>query len=147
MRLAWAGRSCLFCPMKILLLVLAVVAVLMVVQRRLAGQVIKPTEVLRLLAGGQAVLIDVREPAEWADTGVAAPAVLLPLSDLQGPRTRWKPFLDQNRGKTLLLYCRSGNRSGAAARLLAQEGWTTVNAGSFQNWSGAGQPVRAVPNR
>ncbi|MEI7551460.1 MAG: rhodanese-like domain-containing protein [Verrucomicrobiota bacterium] len=133
--------------MKILLLVLAALAVLMVVQRLLAGSVIKPAEVVQRLAGGQAVLIDVREPAEWAATGVAAPAVLLSLSDLQGPRTRWKPFLDQNRGKTLLLYCRSGNRSGLAARILAQEGWTTVNAGSFQNWAGAGQPVRAVPDR
>ena len=39
---------------------------------------IAPAEAAKLVAAGKAVLVDVREPNEWLDTGVAAPAVLLP---------------------------------------------------------------------
>ena len=101
-------------------------------------------EAARLVAAGQAVLVDVREPDEWADTGVAAPAVLLPMSDLNGDKKLWTPFLKENEGKTLLLYCRSGNRSGKVASALAAEGKTVANAGAFKDWAEAGLPVRKV---
>lgn len=130
--------------MKVFLLTLFVVAAFLVFNRVARGQTIDSAEAAKRVAGGQAVLIDVREPGEWASTGVAAPAVLLALSDLQGPRSQWKPFLEENRGKELILYCRSGNRSGVAARLLTKEGWTTANAGAFKDWSAAGLPVRRV---
>src|SRR6185369_12116404 len=39
-------------------------------------QKISPTEAAKLVADGKAVLVDVREPAEWAENGVAKPAVL-----------------------------------------------------------------------
>ena len=40
-------------------------------------QKITPADAAKLVAAGKAVLVDVREPAEWAETGVATPAVLL----------------------------------------------------------------------
>ena len=104
--------------------------------------VLTPAEAAAQLKAGGAVLIDVREPEEWAETGVAEPAVLLALSDLRGERTTWKPFLEKDRDKTLLLYCRSGGRSAKAAELLATEGFKTANAGGFKAWSDAGLPVR-----
>lgn len=131
--------------MKFLFVALGLVAALLVFSHYSRGKTITPTDAAKRLDGGKAVLIDVREPGEWADTGVAAPAVLLSLSDLQGSRENWKPFLEANAGKDLLLYCRSGNRSGVAARLLAKEGWTVFNAGAFKDWSAAGLPVRKVP--
>jgi len=130
--------------MKVFLLTLLVVAAFLVFGRLTRGQTIDSTEAARRVAGGQAVLVDVREPGEWASTGVAAPAVLLSLSDLQGSRANWKLFLEENRGKELILYCRSGNRSGIAGRILTKEGWSTVNAGAFKDWSAAGLPVRSV---
>jgi rhodanese-related sulfurtransferase len=102
---------------------------------------VAPTEAAQLVADGKAVLVDVREPDEWAD-GVAAPGELLALSDLQGARQTWKPFLEKNRDKELILYCRSGGRSGRAAQLLASEGFRTTNAGGFGDWARAGLPVR-----
>ena len=102
---------------------------------------VAPAEAAQLVADGKAVLIDVREPDEWAG-GVAAPAVLLALSDLTGPRQTWKPFLEKNRDQELILYCRSGSRSGRAAQLLAAEGYRTANAGGFNDWARAGLPVR-----
>jgi rhodanese-related sulfurtransferase len=102
---------------------------------------VTPAEAAHLVADGKAVLVDVREADEWAD-GVAAPAELLALSDLTGPRQTWKPFLEKNRDKELILYCRSGGRSGRAAQLLAAEGYRTANAGGFNDWARADLPTR-----
>jgi rhodanese-related sulfurtransferase len=109
-----------------------------------AGQVAKlsPTEAAERVAQGKAVLVDVREPDEWADTGVAAPAVLLPMSDFNGAQKLWKPFLEQNAGKELILYCRSGARSGRVAQKLADQGKSVANAGGFREWEAADLPVR-----
>jgi len=101
-----------------------------------------PAETAARLKSGDAVLIDVREPSEWAETGVAEPAVLLAMSDLRASREQWKPFLEKNHDKTLLLMCRSGNRSGQVAALLAKEGYKTVNVGAFAAWKAASLPVR-----
>jgi rhodanese-related sulfurtransferase len=104
--------------------------------------VLAPAEAAKRVADGNAVLIDVRGPDEWAETGVAAPAALLPLSDLTGARKQWKAFLEKNRDKELILYCASGHRAGRAAKRLAKEGFRTANAGGFSDWQAAGLPVR-----
>ena len=101
-----------------------------------------PAEAAQRVAAGTAVLVDVREPGEWAETGVVAGAATLALSDLRGERRDWKPFLAANKERELILYCRSGNRSGQAARLLVAEGYRTANAGGLRDWSAAGQPVQ-----
>ncbi len=98
------------------------------------------------LEAGTAVLIDVREPAEWA-AGVAKQSALLPLSDLRGERAQWSAFLAQHRGRKLLLYCASGTRSGMAAAQLRREGHDAVNAGSLTAWRNAGWPVGAPARR
>jgi len=79
---------------------------------------------------GRAILIDVREPAEWAGL-VAEGALLLPFSDLRSSRLQWTPALERLRGTRLMLYCESGVRSGMAAAKLRKEGYETVNAGSL----------------
>ncbi len=96
------------------------------------------------LRAGTAVLVDVREPAEWVD-GVAAGAALLPYSDLKGERLRWSPFLDQNRDRRLLLYCGSGVRSARAAQRLQVEGVDALDAGTLRDWRRVGWSV--VPPR
>lgn len=101
-----------------------------------------PAEAAARVKAGSAVLVDVREPAEWADTGVVSGAALLPLSDLRGGRAKWTPFLEANREKEIILYCRSGNRSGQVAKVLSKEGFRTSNAGAFSDWKKAGQPTR-----
>lgn len=91
---------------------------------------IEPAEALQKVAGGGAVLIDVREPSEWTG-GVVTGALLLPLSDLKGSRSVWAKELDSAKGKELVIYCRSGNRSGIAGAILEKEGWIVWNAGSY----------------
>ena len=128
--------------MKTLLLLLVLVTVLFVVKRVMAGPSIGPAEADARVKAGTAVLIDVREPDEWAD-GVAGPALLCSFSDLRGDRAQWKAVLEQNRGKEFIVYCASGARSGIAAGLLRKEGFNAVNAGGYGGWRAAGLPVRA----
>ena len=98
----------------------------------------------KLVAEGKAVLVDCREPAEWQDSGVAAPAVLLPKSDFDGDQKQWKEFLAQNSGKQILVYFRTGNRSGTVAKALAAKGVKAANVGGLKDWTAAGLPTRPV---
>src|SRR5688572_17175284 len=88
---------------------------------------VTPSDAFSRVSAGEAVLVDVREPSEWAESGVAAPAELLPMSDFDGDQKLRKPFLEKNAGKELILYCRSGNRSGKVAAKLEAKGHKVGN--------------------
>lgn len=92
----------------------------------------------RWLEQGQAVLVDVREPAEHASERIAGSA-LHPLSAFD-PRS--VPGSD---GRKLVLYCRTGNRSGQAGRRLLADGYAEVHhlRGGLVAWTEAGCPVEA----
>ena len=77
-------------------------------------------EAIRLSDEGRTV-VDVREPFEW-DAGHVADAVHIPLAELPGRLTTDLP----DRSAPLLLYCRSGARSGRAAEFLVANGYTDV---------------------
>lgn len=101
---------------------------------------IAPSDAFDAIRAGRALLVDVREPGEW-QAGVAAEAVLLPLSDLTGGRKHWKAFLETVQARQVLLYCASGGRSALAARMLAGEGFLAANAGGLREWVAMGWPV------
>lgn len=71
-----------------------------------------------------AVLIDVRTSSEF-NSGAAPGAKNIPLQELQHHIGTLK-----KQGKTVIAYCRSGNRSGIAAQLLNEKGVEAYNAGS-----------------
>jgi len=98
-------------------------------------------ETVELLKGGKAVLVDVREPAEWNE-GVAEPAHLRALSDLTGARGTWAPFLMKYHAHELILYCQAGKRAETAAKLLASEGFRVANLGGIGTWRDANLPMR-----
>ncbi len=98
----------------------------------------------RLVAEGKAVLVDCREPAEWKDGGVAAPAALLSKSDFDGEQKQWKAFLEKNKGKQIIVYCRSGGRAGTVAAALNAKGHTASSVGGLKDWTAAGLPTRAA---
>ncbi len=107
---------------------------------------VQPAAIMARVRTGEIVLIDVREPSEWAG-GVAQGALQLSLSDLSGKRAQWRPFLAAHDGCELALYCGHGVRSGMAARILRREGYRALNAGSFHDWTAAGWPVIAPASR
>lgn len=121
--------------------VLAAISFLMLRPLIMGGRRITPADAAAQIAAGTAVLIDVRNPDEWR-SGAAAPAALLSLGDLKSERREWKPYLEKNREKLLILYCASGMRSGVAAGILKKEGFRVANLGGFGRWSQAGLPIK-----
>lgn len=84
---------------------------------------ISPEEVKqRLDAGEDLHLIDVREPHEHAAFNIGG--ILLPLGKIQSMDTE---DIDDLKDKEVILYCRSGNRSGIAAMTLTSMGFTNTN--------------------
>ena len=67
-----------------------------------------------------ATILDVREPHEWAATGVLPGSTLIALGEL--PRSLESLDIDA----AVLVVCRSGNRSQTAAAFLIHSGFTTV---------------------
>ena len=105
---------------------------------------VAPVDRVEDLRRGRAVLVDIREPKEW-EGGVARSAVLLPMSDLNGPRILWADFLRKESGREILLYCAAGGRAGRVAKILADEGYRAANTGGFGDWTGSGWPVDRAP--
>jgi rhodanese-related sulfurtransferase len=86
-----------------------------------------------------AILIDVRTPEEWkGESGHLRNALLIPLADL----SERLPELEQYRSRPIVVYCRSGNRSGKAAKILIDHGFDAFNmTGGMRQWNARGYPV------
>ena len=89
-----------------------------------------------LVKAGQALVVDVREPDEFADGHVPG-AINLPLSSFD-------PAAVPHPGdRTVVLNCLGGKRSGMALDqcATAQAAIDTHLAGGFKAWADAGLPV------
>ena len=72
----------------------------------------------RLDQGEKVNLVDVREPYENAEFNIGG--ILYPLGNIQSMMVdELEPFMDEE----LILYCRSGNRSGQACMILETLGF------------------------
>jgi len=93
---------------------------------------------------GQALLVDIREPAEHA-TGVAAGARLLPLSQL----ARRRHEIPTDPARPVLLICATQNRSSATLRELHGLGLHHVRYvhGGMRGWVQRGWPTVAPGTR
>lgn len=95
-----------------------------------------PAQIESKLAGGRAVLIDVREEFEHAEEKIEG-AHLLPLSRLEAAEVE-----KIAEGREVLLHCRSGNRSGKAMAKLAESGVSASHlAGGIEAWKSSGRTV------
>ena len=81
-----------------------------------------------LIKNPETLVVDVRSPLEYAAEHIPG-AQNIPLEELTTRLAEFKSIQ-----KPLVLYCRSGNRSGIAANILKQNGITDVyNGGSLEN--------------
>lgn len=97
---------------------------------------ITAAQLAELLNKGEALVVDVREVNEFADGHIPG-AVNMPLSTFQASK------LPKAEGKTIILNCLGGKRSGMALDKcsVAQEAVDTHLAGGFGAWASAGLPV------
>ncbi len=89
---------------------------------------------------GQAVLVDVREPAEYETQHIVG-AHLLPLGKICAGEL---PVYD---GKKLVIHCRKGGRGGAACQKLEAEGHNAEIynlEGGIEAWEVAGLPTASA---
>jgi DMSO/TMAO reductase YedYZ molybdopterin-dependent catalytic subunit/rhodanese-related sulfurtransferase/glyoxylase-like metal-dependent hydrolase (beta-lactamase superfamily II) len=95
----------------------------------------------RSLVAAGALLLDVREPDEWAE-GHAPEAVLIPMGDVQARQGELPT------DRRIVVVCRSGGRSAAITDALRTRGYDAVNlTGGMCAWTAAGLPVTApVPS-
>ncbi len=93
----------------------------------------------RVEANENAIMVDVREPSEWATTGVPVGARLISLGVFTGQGAPAELPKDQE----IYIICNSGNRSRVAADVLVKSGYSQVfNVdGGIQAWLAAGLPV------
>lgn len=88
-----------------------------------------------LLTAQSAVVVDVRQHAEWT-TGHIQDAIHIPLTQLP------KRLHQLPHDKTIITVCRSGHRSALAARTLTRAGHNVLNLrGGMRAWARAGLPL------
>lgn len=111
-----------------------------------------------LARAGRLVLVDIRTPAEWAQTGVPAGAALAPLTEApQRLRPEFPADVERalggRRDRPVALICRSGGRTAVARRLLLAEGFARVldvaegmaGSGFGPGWLARGLPIEPWP--
>ena len=99
-------------------------------------EMVDPHTAQRWFERGEAVLVDVREPHEFAMEHIAG-AASLPLSTFDPARL---PAISDKR---LLLMCASGVRCGIASQVMLRAGHSGIYrmAGGLMGWKASGGPV------
>ncbi len=101
---------------------------------------IKAEKLKKWLDGGEAILIDVREGAEYQAINISG-AVNLPLSKIN---LREILALTDNNGKKIILHCQAGKRSDMACKKIMNENpeFDIYELdGGIDAWQNAGLPV------
>ncbi|MDF2891608.1 MAG: Rhodanese-related sulfurtransferase [Clostridia bacterium] len=76
------------------------------------------------------ILLDVRTPEEYAEVHIPG-SILIPLDTIQKEAMNKLPDKDA----TIYVYCRSGNRSASASKILVDLGYKNIyNIGGIATW-------------
>lgn len=94
-------------------------------------QQISQEEAKKMMDTQEVIVLDVREQSEY-DSGHIPNAVLLPVGTIE---ENTAAAVIPEKDATVLVYCRSGNRSKAAASALAKLGYTNIfEFGGINTW-------------
>lgn len=109
-----------------------------IIMGRTSGPGVSPVQATLLINREDAIVLDVREAAEFAQ-GHIPNSRHIPLAQLDKRLTELEKF----KGRTIIVNCASGNRSGAACAALRKRGFEKVFnlAGGIGAWDQAGLPV------
>lgn len=109
------------------------------IARRLSGaRHVSTLEAVQMINRQDALLLDVRESAEFKGARVAGSRHIA-LKELPGKLGELEKF----KNKPILLLCQTGNRSAQAAGTMKKAGFTQVAtlSGGLMAWQQAGMPV------
>ncbi len=97
-----------------------------------------PAAAVQLMNNDDVVVVDVREPSETV-AGKIAKAIQIPV----GALAKRIDELEKHKNKTLLVYCKTGARSGAACKELGKQGFEKVFSlnGGILAWQDAHLPI------
>lgn len=117
-----------------------------------ATDALAPPEAATLATKRAALLVDVRSPAEWAETGIPAGARTVSWGRPDFVQ-RMLELVAGDRNAPLVLICRAGNRSARAMAALRDSGFTQVRhvpegmagGAAGPGWLARGLPVVAAP--
>jgi len=93
-------------------------------------QIISPEDAKEMMDTSGVIVFDVRTQEEY-DAGHIDGAILLPYDSI----TAESPGLPANKDAAIMVYCRSGSRSGVAASTLSDLGYTQIyDLGGLRSW-------------
>ena len=96
-------------------------------------------EFAKAVADTSYVVLDVRTPAEHAEGHIPGTHFNIDVLEDSYTETALKTL---PKDRPVALYCRSGNRSKNAARILAENGYQVLELGTgFRGWSAAGKKI------
>lgn len=102
-----------------------------------SGRPVSPHEVTRLVNAGTAVLVDLRESAEFK-AGHIVGAINVPYSKLSKESTEVQAYKD----KTIILVDKLGQHAGAVGRFLGKEGFDVRRlGGGIAEWQAQSLPL------
>ena len=137
----------------LLLAILALGALPASAQRTAAGTIMTAADAHAKALAGAVILVDIRTPEEWKDTGVPASAHAVTMHQA-GPAfvAGLKAAMGGDTTKPLAIICSSGNRTSNIYADLQRAGFTRlinvaegVGGGPFgRGWLKSGLPLRAM---
>jgi rhodanese-related sulfurtransferase len=105
---------------------------------------ITPAQARDMIAKDNALVIDVRDAPEVAQSGKIAGAIHVSRGMLEFRADPASPYHDRSfeSGRAIILYCASGGRSALGGKTLKDMGYDRVhNLGAFKDWAESGGAV------
>tara|TARA_E500000331_G_scaffold6082_1_gene5922 strand:+ start:93 stop:515 length:423 start_codon:yes stop_codon:yes gene_type:complete len=124
------------------LLLISLIIILVIYERKKGGTKIDASELTRLINKEEPYVFDLRSSSEF-DSGTVSGAVNIQSTDLVKGNAQFKAKEEDK----IILICKTGSNSSAAAGNLKKEGFTNVNvlSGGMMGWVQGGMPL--VKNR
>lgn len=143
-------------PARIAAVISTVLAILLVVavlrpSAQTGQDIISADEAFKLAQAGDLVIVDIRTPREWRETGIAEPALQLSMpADVTDDRfqARFNDIKNQNPGKAIAIICATGGRTAWMQAELEKQGLgktLNISEGMFGNGTGDGWIKRGLP--
>ena len=105
---------------------------------------ISPAQAQKLMREKNALVVDVRDPAEVEASGKVKGAINIPRGMLEFRADDETQHFDKSfsKDRPVIVYCASGGRSALSGKTLRDMGYTEVhNLGGFKDWAESGGEV------